>query len=700
MFLRSVAALLAFVMICGRAHAAVVINEIFYHAPDDLDNLQFIELFNTGDKAVDLNGWKFSKGVKYQFPPSAKIEANGYLVICKNQKEFKKHYGFDAAGQFEGSLSHNKDHIELVNAAGKKMDSVKYGSRAPWPVAADGYGSSLERICPTAPQTGPENWAPSPLSGGAPKPRGTPGKKNTTFAPRLPPAIAKVTFTPSHAGPNQEVHVEADVSANEVLRTVELRFRVAGSGFEKEEQAVAMTKGDKGRYAAKIPAQKAGQIVRFRVKAIDAQGAERVFPNENELRPALSIYVHDRFAPGKCPFGLIINVGAAEFRAGMQEMGFRFNFGGANPTPPPRGNSAFVYVDQKTGEPEVFDFISITPRSGGRRIRLHKDHPLGDMTTFVLIYEAMDRYALAESMAYEVYHQAGNAAPRTNFLRTWIDGRPIGFQFQIEQPNKAFLRHNGLHADGNLYKVQWFGNGLVDQHKKKTHIYDGHADLLDIVAQLNKTKGAEQWEIIKKNFDVKQVATFYAVHQLVSDWDGYFNNHYVYHDLHGTGKWMMFPWDQDKTWGFHDGIRGYEVFTDMPLTFGMAGDAPPGWPKNQPPPGGFGFGAIWWRPGGYLSKPLLANPEFRKVFLARTKELAEKVYTEDKIFPRIQDIAERLRDEVKVRAEVRREDPKQSLTHFERNLDSLREHLTKRRQFLLAQEEIKKAGSFERTESK
>ena len=49
---------------------------------------------------------------------------------------------------------------------------------------------------------------------------------------------------------------------------------------------------------------------------------------------------------------------------------------------------------------------------------------------------------------------------------------------------------------------------------------------------------------------------------------------------------------------------------------------------------------------------------------------------------------------------MRREDPKQALTHFERNLDSLRDHLKRRREFLLAQNEIKKAGPLERTELK
>src|SRR3954454_23637065 len=98
--------------------AGVVINEVLYHAPDDLDDLQFIELHSTGDRAVDLGGWKLARGVAYQFPAKTTIEANGSLVVCKNLKEFKKHYGFDAAGQFDGSLSHGSDHLELLDANG------------------------------------------------------------------------------------------------------------------------------------------------------------------------------------------------------------------------------------------------------------------------------------------------------------------------------------------------------------------------------------------------------------------------------------------------------------------------------------------------------------------------------------------------------------------------------------------------------
>src|SRR5205085_7010906 len=179
--------------------------------------------------------------------------------------------------------------------------------------------------------------------------------------------------------------------------------------------------------------------------------------------------------------GYVINVSQAPRGAG--------GYGAPSPEPPPRGRAAYVHVDAKTGEPELFDFINVTPRGGGRKLRFHKDHPLDGMTTVNLIFEGVDRFVLAEPLAYEVYRKAGNAACRTDFVRTWVDGRPQGYQLLIEQPNKAFLRHNGLSADGNLYKCDWSGNGVVGQHEKKTHPHEGHDDLVKLVAALIKTKG-------------------------------------------------------------------------------------------------------------------------------------------------------------------------------------------------------------------
>ncbi len=680
------AVLLLALVLTPPVRADVVINEIMYHAPDDLDDLQYIELFNTGDKPVDLSGWKI-KGAKHEFPARTSIEAGGYLVVCKSLKEFKRVYGFDAAGEFKGTLSHSGEQIDLLDATGKKVDGLKYKTRAPWPLAPDGESSALERICPTSPGDVPENWAPSPLASGTPKPMGTPGKKNAVYAAALPPVISNVTATPAHATPAQEIKVTAEVRAGAGVKAVELRYRVAASGSESGDVILPMVAGAANTYTATIPAQKAGEIVRLRVRAIDAQDGDRVYPHPNEVRPSLSVYVHDKFEPGQIPLGYLVSVGRTEVRNAQVDPG-PSNGRPPVPTPPARGNSAFVFVDPKTAEPELFDFVSVVPRSGGRKIRFHKDRTLRGMTTVALMYEYMDRFPLAEYMAYEVYRKAGVPCPRADFVRTWIDGKPIGFQLLLEQPNKAFLRHNNYDASGTLYKAQWTGGTLVQRHEKKTHTHTGHEDLIELMNQLLKAKGADQWAVIKKNFDTEEMVNLYATRTVLSDWDGFFNNYYLYHDTAKTGKWAMFPWDQDKTWGYHDGINGYGVFADMPITFGMEGDRPPRGSE------------IWWRPGGDLSRPLLANATFRKHYLARTKDLLETVYTPEAFGPVIKALGERLEDEVKYRAEVRREDPKRAVEHFQKNLDALRTHLTKRREFLLKQDEIKRAGKYDPKELK
>src|SRR6185295_15001844 len=81
---------------CG----GVVINEIFYHAPDDVTDLEYIELYNSGEQAVDLGGWEFTRGIHFSFPAGAKIEPGGYLVLCRNQERFKAAYGLAAGGTF------------------------------------------------------------------------------------------------------------------------------------------------------------------------------------------------------------------------------------------------------------------------------------------------------------------------------------------------------------------------------------------------------------------------------------------------------------------------------------------------------------------------------------------------------------------------------------------------------------------------
>ncbi|MBI1839803.1 MAG: lamin tail domain-containing protein [Verrucomicrobia bacterium] len=146
------------------ADARVVINEIMYHAPADLEKLQFIELLNDSDQAVDLGGWSFTKGVAFQFPAGSKISPRGFVVVCADAKLFGEFYKTPAAGVFRGVLKKKGERIELSDAQGKVVDTVKYGSAAPWPASPDGFSSSLERISSGSSGDLPENWLSSRLS--------------------------------------------------------------------------------------------------------------------------------------------------------------------------------------------------------------------------------------------------------------------------------------------------------------------------------------------------------------------------------------------------------------------------------------------------------------------------------------------------------------------------------------------------------
>lgn len=141
----------------------IVLNEIMYHPPDDNDGAQFIELFNRGSATVSLGGWQFTRGITHTFDPWVSVPAGGFLVVCNDASEAKRHYGFtaEAVTWDEGRLDHGGETLALESSAGTTIDIVKYNDQPPWPVAADGFGSSLECINPFVDNNHPRNWRAS-----------------------------------------------------------------------------------------------------------------------------------------------------------------------------------------------------------------------------------------------------------------------------------------------------------------------------------------------------------------------------------------------------------------------------------------------------------------------------------------------------------------------------------------------------------
>lgn len=666
--------------------AAVVLNELMYHPPGGADNLQFLELYNTGSNRVNLSGWKLGQGLDFVFPRQTILEPGGYAVICRDMAAFRACYGDKVrlAGCFSGKLSRKGRRLELADAQGRLVDVVEYGDRAPWPLGADGSGGSLERICPTEPGCDPANWASSRVE---PKATigGTPGRPNSCLSSLPLPAITNVQF--SAARPDAPIPVSVTVADKAGVQSVALGWQVwlEGNPGNWSEVAMSRTSGDAhwGVYAGNIPAQPAGCLIRFIVRARSVSGAERHCPAQTEPRPTFSCGTFVNTNTARIPFLQLQTLNAVERAPGSRKArAATRHWGKGAPNSHETWGSLAVYLPPG-GEPaQVYDHVHIRPRKGGVKVHFHKDQPFAGMTGINVIYEEdAPRWLLSEPLAYDLYRLAGVPVPFAQHVRLWSDGQPLGYYLLVEQPNQTFLRRNGRDPDGDLFKLLWYERGLVAQHEKKTNPQTGHHELLRLIEGLNRTSDAAQWDFIQQHFNVDEMIDYYAVNMCIQNWDGFWNNYYAYQAPPPGGKWEVFPWDEDKTWGHFDGGRRQEWY-EMPLDFGMNGVSRGG---NGPFGDGPFGGPSWWRPPGHFSGPLLANPEFRRRFLVRLRELCETVFTPDRMSPFIDALQNRLEEEVPISANLKGQDPTFAVNQFNANLQSFRNQVIHRREFILKQ---------------
>ncbi len=123
------------------------VTELHYHPLEQGEvndkELEFIELKNTGNSALDLTGLSFTNGIEFTFPEGTSLAPATFVVIASNAFEFNAHYGFEADFQYSGSLSNGGEKIELKTGEGEIVISFTFSDENPWPEEADGEGYSL-----------------------------------------------------------------------------------------------------------------------------------------------------------------------------------------------------------------------------------------------------------------------------------------------------------------------------------------------------------------------------------------------------------------------------------------------------------------------------------------------------------------------------------------------------------------------------
>lgn len=124
------------------AQSQIIITEIMYNPPESgNDSLEYIELFNSGNSAVNMENWSLF-GVEFTFP-AITVQPGGYLLISINAAALQNQLGVSSLQWTGNALSNGGEPIKVLDNNGVVVDSVTYDDAAPWPTSPDDGGPSL-----------------------------------------------------------------------------------------------------------------------------------------------------------------------------------------------------------------------------------------------------------------------------------------------------------------------------------------------------------------------------------------------------------------------------------------------------------------------------------------------------------------------------------------------------------------------------
>lgn len=163
-----------------------------------------------------------------------------------------------------------------------------------------------------------------------------------------------------------------------------------------------------------------------------------------------------------------------------------------------------------------------------------------------------DDSRMNELIATAVYHQAGIPVSRVTHGLVTINGHDHGLYVIKEGFDKFWLRRNFPDATGNLYDGGFLQDVDNDLERDEGTGPDDHKDLRALAEAADTHDLKARREALGKLLDLDQFITYWAIQNLLCDWDGYIynrNNYRLYHEPR-SGRFTFVPHGMDQM--FHD----------------------------------------------------------------------------------------------------------------------------------------------------
>lgn len=147
------------------------ITELMYH-PQGNESTEFIELANTSNEALRLDGVEFRGGIDFVFADQT-LQPGERVVVVRDREQFENAYGLNVniAGVYAGNLSNRSDRIRLLLPHPFDGAILDFTYHDDWSLGTDGEGRSLViSDVGSAPRDwqSARNWRPSYVDGGSP----------------------------------------------------------------------------------------------------------------------------------------------------------------------------------------------------------------------------------------------------------------------------------------------------------------------------------------------------------------------------------------------------------------------------------------------------------------------------------------------------------------------------------------------------
>jgi len=655
----------------GRAQtgAAVIINEIHCNPDVESELVEFIELHNTGADDADLSDWYFDDGISYVFGPGSRLPAGGYLVVAENPQQVHAKWGDGRfaldppliLGPYAGRLSNEGENIVLCDAAGRVVDEVDYRIGFPWPTVGDpiradraGTGASLQLVNPQSDNARAGSWRSAPP---------TPAAENrTVYADNLPPDLNRVSHAPQRPRSGEPVTISIEATDPDGVASVSLEYQVVAAGQYVPSHlpvpistlqadpntehpvnpeyatlgnwtAVAMLDDGAadGVYTAVIPPQANRTLVRYRITATDALGAEVAAPYPDDAAQNFACYVYDGVPdyegfPAETlqrqpVYHLLTRAQDMQQTLGYKSSDQIAQFLGGKSNP-----ARFVYNWYGTlvYDGIVYDNIRYRLRGGnGRylggnskrsmRFRLNRGHYFQARDMEGELYPAKWRtltiakgfdnrrtltFSLNEHVNFWLFNKLGVPAPLSHYFHfRVVDGAAEapdpwrgdfwGLWFAQETYDVRFLETHGLQK-GNLYKLVNSTRDAKEQQRYQASYAVTNGSDHDNIE--NRLTGHSTTDFIRNHVRLDKWYAYHSLCQAIRNYDfwpsanknatWYFEPVYTPENGYLGAMWTL-PWDTDASWG-PTWNNGHDVVYNSIFPAGGGGSDGASHPELQP----------------------------------------------------------------------------------------------------------------------